>query len=64
MQCAGNYFISVATDQDTTNSEYSNMTIDGESAVGYYDYIKFPVEDTEVVVGCKFLIIQISLEMT
>ena len=52
---AGNYFISVATDQDTTNPEYSNMTIDGESAVGYYDYIKFPVEDTEVVVGCKFL---------
>ena len=54
----GNYFISVATDAKITNEGYSNVTADGSDAsqaVGYYDYIKFPVEDTEIVVGCKFL---------
>ena len=56
----GTYFISVATDAanciEGTKDENGNVvSVQNPEAHGYYDYIKFPIEEDDgVVVGCNF----------
>ena len=56
----GTYFISVATDaanceEGVIDSEGNVVRVQNPGAHGYYDYIKFPVEEDDgVVVGCEF----------
>ena len=56
----GTYFISVATDaancvDGVVDADGNIVSVQNPQAHGYYDYIKFPIEEDDgIVVGCDF----------